>query len=382
VDNFFGPFCGPFLPDRGIANTYRQEPIPSSSAYMMPAPIEGNDHDHWHCPSGFETMVVPILPLSSPPRWMTAVNGLLGLGPPSPASSEHGHVHRTSSAGTSLEVEGVSPSEQPHHSTVLAHSSSTTSTVAGLRLVGSTSPPAADTDTDADGSLTQMTGYRQDAEAAEGEEPSPLDGNTQPAATASKHMGGKSSKKCIKVGGFCVWACVFTAIVYKSAEGIHNYNNKNKEVMSSEAVAVVQEDIPGFEFVGYGWCKDEAGKFYDWAGYLLPSAPPSAKECAEICTECPGKGQADGRKLLGFATIKSVSDETCFCFIENGVTLDDGVCSYVNLYSRLYNAYEGTGEIKGVVFDGFDPDGECWKVTSTSSKSPKRGKSAKQPKRV
>jgi len=291
----------------------------------------------------------------------------LGLGPPSPASSEHGHVHRTSSAGKSLEVEGVSPSEQPHHSTVLAHSSSTTSTVEGLRLVGSTSPPAADTDTDADGSLTQMTGYRQDAEAAEGEEPSPLDGNTQPAATASKHMGGKSSKKkCIKVGGFCVWACVFTAIVYKSAEGIHNYNNKNKEVMSSEAVAVVQEDIPGFEFVGTGFCVDEAGEKYDYVrvGFL-----DSAEECANKCTECPGKGQADGRKLLGFEYNEDddLPEFHCNCIVENGgISSGPAVCRGGGFDYTTNRG--GTGEIKGVTGGSCNA---CWKVKSKSSKSPK-----------
>jgi hypothetical protein len=119
--------------------------------------------------------------------------------------------------------------------------------------------------------------------------------------------------------------------------------------------------IPGFEFVGDGICVDEAGEKYD---YVRVSFLESAKECANLCTECPGKGQADGRKLLGF-TIEECGG--CFCYIENGGSFSGEVCGTgsIGLDGR-----EGTGEIVGILSGG----GSCYKVNSKSSKAPKRAR--------
>ncbi|KAL7445356.1 hypothetical protein ACHAXM_009770 [Skeletonema potamos] len=147
--------------------------------------------------------------------------------------------------------------------------------------------------------------------------------------------------------------------VYKSEEGMLDINN-NKEVMSSEEVAVVQEeDIPGFEFVGYGICVDEAGEEYDAIRYLDEYDP---EECADLCTECPGKGQAYGMKFLGF----NIECDGCYCYVENGGTFSGEVCG---TGSSGFDNREGTGEIVGV---RSAPGFPCWKVNSKSSKAPKR----------
>ena len=64
---------------------------------------------------------------------------------------EDDHQASSAAAGTSLEVEGTSPSEQPHHSSILTRSSSlssrstrsmTATKALGLGFMGSTSPPS------------------------------------------------------------------------------------------------------------------------------------------------------------------------------------------------------------------------------------------------
>jgi len=135
---------------------------------------ERSDRHHHNCHGtniGFETILVTrnrkqkqlhrntILPLSSPPRLrsLPAANTLALDGNLSPASSKHGRVHQnhtsSASASTSLELEVKGalpcPSKQPHHSTILPHSSSspssmTSASAKGSRSVveGSTSPPS------------------------------------------------------------------------------------------------------------------------------------------------------------------------------------------------------------------------------------------------
>jgi hypothetical protein len=137
-----------------------------------------------------------------------------------------------------------------------------------------------------------------------------------------------------------------------------------KEVMSSEAVAVTRdiipphEKIPGFDLVGRdGYCVDVVGNMYSFVGSV---GVYSTKECAERCTQCPGKGQADNRKLVGFQYDSKYS--VCSCLVESGGTFSDGLCGD---QTRVSTDYLGTGEISGtlVTRDTVDHE-ECWKVIS------------------
>jgi hypothetical protein len=218
------------------------------------------------------------------------------------------------------------------------------------------------------GSVLKTPTGRQDKAADESSDDGSIQ-QTKASCITSTFMGGKS-KKYLRVGGMCFGGCALAVIVSKSVKGIHDYNNSNK-VMSAEAIAVVEEDITGFDFVGYGNCLDKDDAKYDY----VVSSVISAEECAEKCTGCPGGGQADSKALLGF--VYDNDCPTCYCLVENGGDFINGVCG---VYTYVMTGNAGTGEITD--FTDGNPGNECWKVNSKSSKSSKSGRISKKPKLI
>jgi hypothetical protein len=179
----------------------------------------------------------------------------------------------------------------------------------------------------------------------------------------------------MRVGGVCFGGFALAFIFSKSVKGIYDNNsdNNNNQVMNAEAVAR-GKDIRGFDFVGDGNCLDEDDAEYDYVQFDFVY---SAKDCSKLCTECPGRGQASSKMLLGF--VYDYNCPTCYCLVENGGIFNDGVCG-ANTYVKADNA--GTGEIADVTDDDVEYR-ECYKfnLNSKSSKSPKSGKISKpQPK--
>ena len=152
---------------------------------------------------------------------------------------------------------------------------------------------------------------------------------------------------------------------------------------SSKQVAITSGEIEirGFTKVGdgRGECLDESSQLYDYVRYEVVA---NAQACANKCSECPGGGQFDSSSeeilLRGFwYDQRGCVFRNCNCYIENSAQLSGDVC---NVQGGIFpgGGRDGTGEINS----SNGGKGECWKVNSKSSKSPKRGSSQRVGKRA
>eukprot|EP00569_Conticribra_weissflogii_P019159 CAMPEP_0171445476 /NCGR_PEP_ID=MMETSP0881-20121228/36030_1 /TAXON_ID=67004 /ORGANISM="Thalassiosira weissflogii, Strain CCMP1336" /LENGTH=496 /DNA_ID=CAMNT_0011969493 /DNA_START=212 /DNA_END=1702 /DNA_ORIENTATION=+ len=118
-------------------------------------------------------------------------------------------------------------------------------------------------------------------------------------------------------------------------------------VSSQPPTAMAQEDVPGYEYVGDGYCVDAYGNYYD--SYMEKDVG-SIAVCASACN---GIGE-DG--LVGFQLSTTSS---CYCLF------DVGIVSYptpAGFYSVNFG-YNGTEEIVSFVTFSGNP---CYKVAATS----------------
>ena len=111
-------------------------------------------------------------------------------------------------------------------------------------------------------------------------------------------------------------------------------------ISSSMQAAAVADEVPGYELLGPGQCRDVNNDNFPNVRYLGPS---DFNECGAKCLKCVGT--AFPSQFVGFD--HNPKDENCFCLVSQPVTLAD--------------------------FGQFDSDGECKASSTRAIKKPGTG---------
>jgi len=197
-------------------------------------------------------------------------------------------------------------------------------------------------------------------------------------AAAANH----SNKRLIILCGLVI--ATVGAVSYVASSSSASSSSKMTNINSNQMQMQMQGGSE-FTYVGEGWCLDDNpndyddetlpyGNVYPFVGYRYQA---DANECGEVCAECPGKGQGE-LVLRGFSFEVFTADplnSECYCHVdkdsidsfESFETIAYGVCNAPFSHGDAPFSV-GTGEI---VDFHYNIRMECWKVSSTSSKSSK-----------
>lgn len=128
-----------------------------------------------------------------------------------------------------------------------------------------------------------------------------------------------------------------------------------------EGVARLRLLQPSYEYtyVGPGFCNNQEGWTYHLMTYF---ALTSAEECGNKCSECPGGGQAENKRMYGF---QLYGGGICACQIEIGSTFDQSQNPCPGTFvTRVSGGDVERGPICGTNGQTGGGAGECWKVSS------------------